>query len=341
MGREDIYESDYLEDPEIFADLVNGVLYRGEQVVKPGELTEQDGELRSVSEKDVKKVIRDKVKFWKGTMLAVFVVENQTKVDYHMVLRVMLAESMAYDRQWRKMQAKNKRENLPPDEFLSGMKKEDRFIPVITIVIYYGREKPWDGAKTLYELLDVKGNEERILPFVSDHKLNMFDFHECDNFEQFHSELGLVFEFLRYSDDKRKLGERLEKKQEKYRKLSRQAKILLARITNIRKIPDISEEKFRKGDFDMCKAFLDMKLEGVEEGRKEGRKEGCLEGRSRYLIEIVCKKLLKNKEPSVIAEELEEELSAVETVVRIQRRLGTYDIQKIYEAMQAENSAAG
>lgn len=80
----------------------------------------------------------------------------------------------------------------------------------------------------------------------------------------------------------------------------------------------------------MCKAFWDMKLEGV--------KEGCLEGRSRYLIEIVCKKLKKNKEPSVIAEELEEELAAAETVVRIQRRLGTYDVQKIYEAMRAEKT---
>ncbi|MCI8383266.1 MAG: hypothetical protein HFI07_16090 [Lachnospiraceae bacterium] len=31
MGREDVYENDYLEDPEIFADLVNGVLYEGKQ----------------------------------------------------------------------------------------------------------------------------------------------------------------------------------------------------------------------------------------------------------------------------------------------------------------------
>ena len=31
MGREDVYENDYLEDPEIFADLVNVVLYEGKQ----------------------------------------------------------------------------------------------------------------------------------------------------------------------------------------------------------------------------------------------------------------------------------------------------------------------
>lgn len=44
MGKTDIYESDYLENPEIFADLVNGILYKGERVVKPQDLSEQDGE---------------------------------------------------------------------------------------------------------------------------------------------------------------------------------------------------------------------------------------------------------------------------------------------------------
>ena len=43
MGREDVYENDYLDNAELFADLINGVLYQGEQVVRPQELSEQDG----------------------------------------------------------------------------------------------------------------------------------------------------------------------------------------------------------------------------------------------------------------------------------------------------------
>ena len=54
--REDVYENDYLENAEIFADLVNGVLYQGVQVVKPQELSEQDGELRSILGCNVKKI---------------------------------------------------------------------------------------------------------------------------------------------------------------------------------------------------------------------------------------------------------------------------------------------
>lgn len=158
-------------------------------------------------------------------MLAVFAVENQTKVDYHMVIRAMLMESMAYDKQWKKLRAVYEKERveksvtMTPDEFLSSMRKTDKFIPVITIVIYYGKEKPWDGAKTLYELLDVQKSTERILPFVSDYKLNVFDYHEYENFGQFHSEMQSVFEFLRYSNDKKLLGEKLEQEKERYGKL--------------------------------------------------------------------------------------------------------------------------
>ena len=126
MGKADVYESDYLENGEIFADLVNGVLYQGRQVVKAYELSEQDGELRSISGDNVKKTIRDKVRLWNGMVLAVLAVENQTRVDYRMVTRAMLTESMAYDKQWKKLREKMEvqRENVTSDEFLSACGKK-------------------------------------------------------------------------------------------------------------------------------------------------------------------------------------------------------------------------
>ena len=64
------------------------------------------------------------------------------------------------------------------------MRREDKFIPVITIVVYYGKGKSWDGARELHELLDVEGNEERVLPFISNYRLNLFDYHEHEEFGQ-------------------------------------------------------------------------------------------------------------------------------------------------------------
>lgn len=289
MGKEDVYESDYLENAEIFADLVNGILYHGEQVVKPEELQEQDGELRSILGESVKKMIRDKVKLWNGTVIAVFAVENQTRVDYHMVIRAMLAESMAYDKQWKSRKAKLEAEKesskedkeLTTDEFISGMRKDDKFIPVITIVVYYGREKSWDGAKTLYELLEVEGHEERILPFVSNYRLNVFDYHDYDSFEQFHSELQSVFEILRYSTDKEILAEKLEQHKKQYGKLSNQAKMLLMKLIKLKKMPDVKKRELEKGEFDMGNAFDDW----WEEGWMKGKTEGKIEGRAEEIVE--------------------------------------------------------
>lgn len=85
---------------------------------------------------------------------------------------------------------------------------------------------------------------------------------------------------------------------------------------------EIMENEERK--YDMCKAFLDMKQEGIEKERIS------------HLIETVCKKLMKNKPAAVIAEELEEDLQAVERVIKVQQRLGSYDREQIYRAMQTE-----
>lgn len=144
--------------------------------------------------------------------------------------------------------------------------------------------------------MDVKGNEETILPFISNYQLNVFDYHEHDSFEQFHSELQSVFEFLRYAGDKEELGRKLAEHKKRYEKLSDQAKRLLASLTNIKEIPNVGKDEFERGEFDMCKAFEDMK----EEGRIEGKASSILE-----LLEDIGPVPLKVRE-EIMAEKNEE-----------------------------------
>lgn len=126
--------------------------------------------------------------------------------------------------------------------------------------------------------------------------MNLFDFHEHDNFEQFHSELKPFFEFLRYSGEKELLKEKMEANREQYEELSGQAKILLTRLTNIKEIPGVEPEKFEKGEFSVCKAFEDMKEEGRTEGKIEGKIEGRLEGRAEEIVESGYEFRLSKKE---------------------------------------------
>lgn len=90
-----------------------------------------------------------------------------------------------------------------------------------------------------------------------------------------------MFEFLRYSEEKEQMKKKLAEHQERYEGLSSQAKILLLRLTNIKKIPGVGERELERGEFSMCKAFEDMK----EEGREEGKMEGKLEGRAEEIVE--------------------------------------------------------
>lgn len=68
-------------------------------------------------------------------------------------------------------QSVKKKKELTEDEYLSGMKKTDKFIPVITIVIYYG-EKPWDGAVSLHGMLNIPKAMET---FVNDYKIHLVE----------------------------------------------------------------------------------------------------------------------------------------------------------------------
>lgn len=269
MGRADVYEKNFLDNNRIFADLVNGILYQGKQLILPEELQELDKELLyAEGNGTIKKVIPDKAKLWQGKILSVISVENQNYIDYRMVLRNMLSESIMYQNQWKQKSAfhKEKKDLNSTDEFLSGIKLEEKFMPVITIVVYYGVGKPWNGARTLYQLLDMKTQDEKIKPYVSNYKLNLFDINDYDNFEQFHTQLGTVFEVLRYSGDRKALDKRIRDKREKYDHLDKETLLLISALTGKKELGNVGQEK-RKGDIvDMFKAWDDQKLEGIREG---------------------------------------------------------------------------
>lgn len=154
MGKKDEYQFDYLDDNRRFADQINGALFNGRQIVKPDELEPDEPQIVSTGEKSETgsvKTIVDKVRIWKGKRLHILVVENQNYVDYQMVLRNMLSESIGYRKQWRRKKRahREKRDLKDRDEYLSGMKKGEKFAPIITLVVYFGTDGAWDGAKCL------------------------------------------------------------------------------------------------------------------------------------------------------------------------------------------------
>lgn len=169
--------------------------------------------------------------------------------------------------------------------------------------------------------------------FITNYRLNLYDCHEHDTFDEYKTGLRQLFEVVRYSRDKKELQRILEENREVYSRIDSDTRELLEAVGKVRigeEYGTIMENGERR--YDMCKAFLDMKQEGIEEGIAKGIEKERLS----HLIETVCRKLLKNKSAAVIAEELEEDLQAVERVIRAQRRVGNYDVERIGEMLRAE-----
>lgn len=339
MGRADEYQFNYLDDNNRFADQVNGALFHGRQVVKPDELEPADMQVVYLGKESGRrknyKTIVDKMRLWRGRLIRILAIENQTYVDYHMVLRNMLTECLSYERQWEQKRLVHERKDdlkVGTDEFMSGMTKGEKFIPVITLVVYCGTEHPWDGARCLHELLEI---DDEVKEFVTNYRLNLYDCHEHDTFDEYHTGLRQLFEVVRYGKDKTKLQEVMEANREAYSHLDNDTKELLEVVAKVKIKEEQGMEKEEK-KYDLCKAFVDMKLEGIEEGKAEGKIEGKIEGKREYLVRTVCIKIQKNKSAEVIADELEEELAEVERIIEAQKQVGSYDVERICMMMTKE-----
>ena len=198
------------------------------------------------------------------------------------------------------------------------MTKDDKFMPVITLVVYCGRRRPWDGVRCLHELLEIN---EDMKEFVTNYKLNLYDCHEHDTFDEYHTGLRQLFEVVRYGNDKEELKRIMEENKEAYSRMDSETKELLEVVARIKVKEEDKVMRNEEETYDLCKAFVDMKLEGVEEGRKEGMQY--------QLVRTVCIKLRKNKPAEIIADELEEELSEIEKIITAQKRAGDYNVEEI------------
>lgn len=175
----------YWRQNETFADLFNAYLYNGEQVIKSEELEELDTDASDVVEigevKESVKGARDVIKIAKkynGVEYVLLAIENQEGIHYAMPIRVMGYDHYSYNKQYndRKNYYKTNGISLKDDEFISGIRKTDKFLPVITLVLYYG-EKDWDGPRSLYDMLVIP---DRIKHFVGNYPINIIQMKDND-----------------------------------------------------------------------------------------------------------------------------------------------------------------
>lgn len=296
MGKADTVTKQYMEDNQVFADAFNYLIYDGKEVIQPEKLHRLDSVAVEVpygsdgAELPVQKV-RDELKYLTAmtderAAYVILGIENQDAVHYAMPVKNMVYDALEYAGQVRKAasshrKAKDAKEHSA-GEYLSGFYKEDRLVPVITLVVFFSAEE-WDGPRSLHEMLSVQ--DEEILSLVENYRIHLIAPASLNDgeFDKFHSSLKEVLSFIKYSTDKQQL-EKLVDSNENFSVLDRKAAMVINVCTNSKLKIDPNQEVV-----DMCKAIADMRNEERMEGRIEGRMEGAQEANKAIALKMLKK----------------------------------------------------
>ena len=292
MNNADALTKQYVRRPQVFADLFNHLMYGGQPVLKPEDMTEMDpaelafpfggdGKISAVQKyRDaVKQVVS--MQDGKAAYLLVLGIENQTNVHYAMPARNMLYDALNYASQIGRI-ARHHRQSgdlASGGEFLSGMTASDRLVPVITLVVYFGQTE-WDGPTSLHEMLETR--DETVLKYTPDYRINLIapiSMSEEET-ESFHSDFRLLAGMIRTCRDKTAMSRLLQT--EDFRHMDP----LTAAVAN-----EVTSSKLRlttneKGEVDMCIAMQEI----LEDAKYEGKIEGKIEG----ALEMLCKLVQQN-----------------------------------------------
>ena len=250
MAEKDITEKNLEALNDVFADIVNVLLFKGEQVINEKDLEADTTKSMFKADGKIHEQERDVSKFWKNGEIRISIlgIENQTAQDSDMPLRVISYDGASYKQQ------------------LLDKKQKMRY-PVATLVLYFGTEEKWSKAKHLYDCFEVP---EKLKPFVNDYKINVFNiaFLSPKTISMFKSDFKIIAEYFRA----KRLNQKYKGSKEKLKHANETLKMFSA-LTGDNSFEKVyNEGNSKKGGITMCDV--------VERIRDEGRTEGILEGKA-------------------------------------------------------------
>ena len=275
MKDKDITQKVLEKYNDVFADILNVLLFNGRDVVEestlidalPMSMLKIDGRVRSQE--------RDIAKYWRKSKInvALFGLENQTTSNKLMPLRVLGYDGAEYVKQSRK-------ENIDKAKY-----------PVITLVLYLGYEKEWNNPKTLFEVLDI---DEDIKPYVNDFKINLFEIAYLDKekINLFKSDFRILADYLyqmRVNKDYIADETTIEHVEELL--------TLMSAMTGDNRFEETINDLKGKDKINMCEVLDRVEARGIEKGIEQGVKRGTIN----TLISLVNDGILSSYEAALRA----------------------------------------
>ncbi|MCD8074682.1 MAG: Rpn family recombination-promoting nuclease/putative transposase [Lachnospiraceae bacterium] len=278
MAEKDITEK-LLEDyPDVFADIVNVLIYNGKDTVKANDL-ERSGTL---SQYKAANTIHgqewDVAKYWtKGQVrISLLGLENQSSRDPDIALRVIGYDGAAYR-----------------DELTQG----DARYPVVTLVLYFGTDHRWgQKSRSLYNVVGAPDSE--LGQYVHDYKANIFEIAWLDDetVAKFKSDFRIVAD---YFVQMRKNREYIPSAQEI--KHVDDVLNLLAAVSGDQRFQitqnEPEERRITKMEDWLTKALDKATEKGMKDGLEKGMKDGLEKGMKAGLEKFVkcVDSLMKNE----------------------------------------------
>ena len=189
--EKDIAEKTLESCDDVFADIVNTLVFGGRNVVRPEELTDAVTTSQMKLDGALHEQERDTAKFWNGReiRLALIGLENMTVPERDFVLRVFGYDGAAYREQV----------NARISARRAGQKPRAVY-PAITLVLYFG-ERRWTAPRTLRECLEVELPPE-LLEMVPDYRLHVVELAHLppEQVEAFQSDFFLPVYYLNHPD---------------------------------------------------------------------------------------------------------------------------------------------
>lgn len=251
MAEKDITEKNLEALNDVFADIVNVLLFKGEQVINEKDLEADTTKSMFKADGKIHEQERDVSKFWKNGEIRISIlgIENQTAQDSDMPLRVISYDGASYKQQ------------------LLDKNQKKRY-PVATLVLYFGTEEKWSKAKHLYDCFEVP---EKLKPFVNDYKINVFNiaFLSPKTIAMFKSDFKIIAEYFRA----KRLNQKYKGSKEKLKHANETLKMFSALTGDDSFEKVYNEGNFKKGGITMCDVVERIRNDGRTEGRIEGRTE--------------------------------------------------------------------
>ena len=257
MAEKDITEKNLEALNDVFADIVNVLLFKGEQVINEKDLEADTTKSMFKADGKIHEQERDVSKFWKNGEIRISIlgIENQTAQDSDMPLRVISYDGASYKQQ------------------LLDKNQKKRY-PVATLVLYFGTEEKWSKAKHLYDCFEIP---EKLKPFVNDYKINVFNiaFLSPKTISMFKSDFKIIAEYFRA----KRLNQKYKGSKEKLKHANETLKMFSA-LTGDNSFEKVyNESNFKKGGITMCDV--------VERIRNDGRTEGRTEEKERIIMNLI------------------------------------------------------